>query len=59
MTKDIPEVTPSEGIVPTHVPWKCPVCYGWGSFSKGKTPCKSCKGKGFILVKAVVKKEDL
>jgi DnaJ-class molecular chaperone len=52
------EIT-SNNVAPKYVPIKCPVCEGWGSFSHGKVPCKSCEGKGYILVEAQkVKKEE-
>ena len=32
------------------VPFKCPVCGGFGTLSYGTKVCHACNGKGFIIV---------
>lgn len=39
-------------IIPTNIPFKCPVCNGFGTLQYGKKICHACKGKGYILVEA-------
>ena len=39
---------------PTHIPFECPVCSGYGTVGGLKTPikeCHGCKGTGWISVK--------
>ena len=33
-----------------YIPFKCPVCNGWGSLSYGRKICHACKGKGYVMV---------
>lgn len=37
-------------IKPKVLPFRCPVCRGFGTVNYGKKQCNSCKGKGYILV---------
>ncbi len=37
-------------INPKILPFRCPVCRGFGSVNYGKQVCKACNGKGYILV---------
>jgi len=32
------------------VPFRCPVCAGFGSLKYGTIKCHGCEGKGFIVV---------
>ncbi len=44
------EIVITPEVIPSFIPIKCPVCLGFGSFSYGKIPCKSCDGLGFLKV---------
>jgi len=37
-------------IIPKILPFRCPVCRGFGTVNWGKKGCNTCKGKGVILV---------
>lgn len=37
-------------IIPKILPFRCPVCKGFGTVNYGKHKCKACDGKGYILV---------
>lgn len=37
-------------IEPKILPFRCPVCKGWGKVNYGKEHCNTCNGKGVILV---------
>ena len=37
-------------IIPKILPFRCPVCRGFGTVNYGRLKCKACDGKGFILV---------
>ena len=32
------------------IPFKCPVCNGYGSVNYGKAVCHACEGKGYLLI---------
>jgi hypothetical protein len=38
-----------EKVSPTNIPFKCPVCNGYGTVSSEKYQCHGCKGKGWVL----------
>jgi hypothetical protein len=38
---------------------KCPCCLGYGSFSHGKVPCKTCGTKGFIAIKIETRMNEI
>jgi DnaJ-class molecular chaperone len=38
-------------IIPKILPFRCPVCKGFGTVNYGKQICKACRSKGYILVK--------
>jgi len=37
-------------IKPKLIPFKCPVCSGWGTVNWGKAICHGCDGRGYILI---------
>jgi DnaJ-class molecular chaperone len=41
--------------IPEKIAQRCPVCNGFGTLKWGQITCKSCGGKGYVLVPA---KED-
>jgi DnaJ-class molecular chaperone len=43
--------SPTEVVVePKLIPFKCPVCNGFGTLKYGEIVCHACDGKGFIVV---------
>ena len=32
------------------IPFKCPVCNGFGTLKYGEKVCQACRGKGFVIV---------
>jgi len=37
-------------IDPKYLPFRCPVCNGFGTLRHGTKTCQACRGKGYILV---------
>jgi len=37
-------------IDPKKIPFKCPVCNGFGTLKYGEITCKACKGSGYVVV---------
>jgi DnaJ-class molecular chaperone len=37
-------------ITPKKIPFKCPVCNGFGSLQYGKKVCHACNGKGYVVI---------
>ena len=37
-------------IKPKAIPFRCPVCNGFGSLKYGSIKCQACEGKGYIVV---------
>jgi DnaJ-class molecular chaperone len=37
-------------IEPKRIPFKCPVCNGFGTLKHGSITCHACNGKGYIVV---------
>lgn len=37
-------------ITPKILPFRCPVCRGFGTVNYGKQDCKTCKGTGMVLI---------
>lgn len=37
-------------IKPNKIPFKCPVCNGFGSLKYGEKICQACGGIGFVVV---------
>lgn len=37
-------------IIATRLPFKCPVCGGFGTLQYGKKTCHGCEGKGYIVI---------
>lgn len=35
---------------PKKIPFKCPVCNGFGSLKYGTIMCQACGGKGYVIV---------
>ena len=35
---------------PVKVPFKCPVCNGFGTLKYGAITCQACAGKGYVIV---------
>lgn len=35
---------------PKKVPFKCPVCNGFGTLKYGAIICQACAGKGYVIV---------
>ncbi len=37
-------------ITPTKIPFKCPVCNGFGTLKHGELVCHACNGKGYVVI---------
>lgn len=37
-------------IIVTKVPFKCPICAGFGTLGYGKKVCHGCDGRGFVII---------
>ena len=35
---------------PNKIPFKCPVCNGFGTLKYGTVQCQGCGGKGWVIV---------
>lgn len=46
------ELSGIQKVEPVGIPFKCPVCLGFGTVNWGKQICQSCNGKGYVLVPA-------
>lgn len=33
------------------IPFKCPVCSGFGTLKYGSQTCHACNGKGYVVIK--------
>lgn len=44
------EVIDPNKIKITKVPFKCPVCNGFGTLKYGEKICQACDGKGYVEV---------
>lgn len=40
----------TEEITPNNIPFKCPVCNGFGTLKHGTKQCHGCKGKGYVVI---------
>ena len=49
MTNNIKSVNDTK-IIPKILPFRCPVCRGFGTVNYGKQTCKTCGGKGMVLI---------
>ena len=38
-------------IEPNRLPFRCPVCNGFGTLKHGTITCQGCDGKGYVVVK--------
>lgn len=45
-------------IKPNNLPFKCPVCNGFGSLQYGKRVCHACGGTGIVHVPQIVEEDD-
>lgn len=45
-------------VTPKYIPFKCPVCNGFGTLKYGEIICHACDGKGFVLVDQEREKEN-
>lgn len=48
-TKELAKINDTK-IEATRLPFKCPVCGGFGTLAYGRKVCHGCEGKGFIVV---------
>lgn len=55
MIKEAKDITKC---VPTHIPFKCPVCNGFGTVNWGKSKCQACETRGYVLVPVVQKEKE-
>jgi DnaJ-class molecular chaperone len=37
-------------VVATHLPFRCPVCNGFGTLKRGLKQCQGCHGSGYVVV---------
>ena len=37
-------------IEPNRIPFRCPVCNGFGTVKHGSLTCHACGGKGYVVV---------
>jgi len=37
-------------ITPKKIPFKCPVCNGFGTLKNGTLICHACNGKGYVVI---------
>jgi len=37
-------------VLPTKIPFRCPVCNGFGTVKHGTLICQACQGKGYVIV---------
>jgi RecJ-like exonuclease len=37
-------------VEPKKIPFKCPVCNGFGTVKFGQLVCQACDGKGYVVV---------
>lgn len=40
----------TEAKKPIKIPFKCPVCNGFGTLKYGEKQCQACKGLGYVEV---------
>ena len=45
-------------VSPTKIPFKCPVCNGFGSLKWGSKICHACHGKGYVVIREIERKKD-
>ena len=45
-------------ITPKRIPFKCPVCNGFGTLKSGTLICHACKGKGYIVIDNEERQKD-
>ena len=49
MTDQTPQVNDTKVEV-KRIPFRCPVCNGYGTLKHGQMECHGCKGKGFVVI---------
>ena len=37
-------------IEPKYLPFRCPVCNGFGTLKNGELTCHACNGKGYVVI---------
>jgi len=42
--------TQNVNIEPNKIPFKCPVCNGFGTLKYGTVTCHACNGKGYVVI---------
>ena len=53
--KNLPK--PKE-LKPKGIPYRCPVCNGFGTLKYGSKTCQACSGTGYILVPIEEEKDE-
>ncbi len=48
----------TQKIEPKYIPFKCPVCNGFGTVSSRKITCHACEGKGYVVINNSDRKID-
>lgn len=43
--------------VPQQVPFRCPVCNGFGTLKYGTKRCQGCDGRGWVVVEQKTERE--
>ena len=38
-------------VEPKKIPFKCPLCNGFGTLKYGEKVCQACNGKGIVIIK--------
>lgn len=44
------EFRETQKVEPQQVPFKCPVCNGFGSLKYGAVECHACRGLGYVVI---------
>lgn len=37
-------------VEPKKIPFKCPLCNGFGTLKYGEKTCQACNGKGIVVI---------
>jgi len=45
-------------IIPKRIPFKCPVCNGFGTLKHGELICHACNGKGYVVIDNTERDKD-
>lgn len=41
-----------------YLPFRCPVCNGFGTLKYGEIKCQACEGKGYVVVEQKYSQKD-